>query len=398
MAIRVRMYRTGFGDCFLLSFGAAAKRKHILIDFGAHMHGDIDTMGEVMAQIEEDTKRKLAVIVATHAHRDHISGFGKFAQRFRQFAIGEVWLPWTDNPNDKKAAALQKKQNALYDRLDKHLRLNARDDGTYKAALNALKNLTGNKGAMDALRNGFDTDAKTKYLRAGMLLRKPGGIAGLCAQILSPPNDTTFFSRMNPPAHQRYLDGINDAEYTIEPFPKGAHQTILSVDERKKLEDAVAAPADRLALVLDNARNNTSLVILFKFEGRLLLFPGDAQWGNWQSWIDSDAGKALLPDLDFLKLAHHGSHNATPVSVVQALRAKGLTAMMSTQIEPYPTIPRMPLVDELQTHCNTVVLRSDWVTIDKAPAGPAMPKRLPRGTKIDKFWIDYSLTAKGDDE
>src|SRR4029079_3791934 len=97
-SIRVRMYRTGFGDCFLLTLGANATTSHILIDFGAHMHGEIGTMEDVMTDIEKTTGSKLSLVVSSHAHRDHISGFGKFAARFANFEIGEVWLPWTDNP------------------------------------------------------------------------------------------------------------------------------------------------------------------------------------------------------------------------------------------------------------------------------------------------------------
>jgi glyoxylase-like metal-dependent hydrolase (beta-lactamase superfamily II) len=82
------MYRPGFGDCFLLSFGSAAAARHVLIDFGAHMHGEIGTMEPIMDDIEQVTKKKLALVTASHAHRDHISGFGKFADRFAQFTVG----------------------------------------------------------------------------------------------------------------------------------------------------------------------------------------------------------------------------------------------------------------------------------------------------------------------
>jgi hypothetical protein len=403
--IRIRMYRTGFGDCFLLSFGPAKTAKHVLIDFGAHMHGEIGTMEQVMDNIELVTQKKLAVIVASHAHRDHISGFGKFAHRFRKFEIGEVWMPWTDNPKDKKASALQKRQNALYDRLHNHLAAAGANgnDACRGAAVNALDNLRGNALALASLHDAFETDAPAKYLRAGDVLRKAGGIAGLSAQILSPPNDVEFFSRMNPPAHQRYLDAANAEQSEIHPFPhlevkpgepEYAHLlALLPESELKKLQDSADAPASRLALVLDNARNNTSLVILFRFEGRSLLFPGDAQWGNWQSWIDTDDARTLLESVDFLKIAHHGSHNATPVSVVQALRKSNVVAMMATQITPYPTIPRMELVDELQKHCSTVVVRSDWVAVEDAPVGPEPMPKLPRGTKPGALWIDYVLNA-----
>ena len=41
-----------------------------------------------------------------------------------------------------------------------------------------------------------------------------------------------------------------------------------------------------LAMQLDRGVNNTSLVLAFEFvaSGRVVLFPGDAQVGNWLSW------------------------------------------------------------------------------------------------------------------
>lgn len=121
-SIRIRMYRPGFGDCFLLSFGSAESARHVLIDFGAHHRGEIGTMEPIMDDIEETTGRHLHLVIATHQHRDHVSGFGKFAERFGRFRIHEVWMPWTENPDDADAVALQKKQLALYDRLETHLR------------------------------------------------------------------------------------------------------------------------------------------------------------------------------------------------------------------------------------------------------------------------------------
>ena len=164
------MYRTGFGDCYLLSFGTPARRRHVLIDFGVHMHGDIGVMDRVMDDIEKLTHKSLDLIVATHAHRDHISGFGQFAHRFANFDIGEVWMPWTDNPRDKKAFGLEKKQLALYDALDRHLRLSLAGNENnigYAAALHALSNLRGNETAKAELARAFGSGAKVRYLGAG---------------------------------------------------------------------------------------------------------------------------------------------------------------------------------------------------------------------------------------
>ncbi len=79
--IRIRMYRVGFGDCFLVSFlnqkiGGALKDYHILVDCGVHSKGNIGTIDQVVDDVLTTTKGKIAVVVATHAHQDHMSGFG----------------------------------------------------------------------------------------------------------------------------------------------------------------------------------------------------------------------------------------------------------------------------------------------------------------------------------
>lgn len=408
-SIRVRMYRPGFGDCFLITFGSGASRQHVLIDFGAHMRGDIGTMDQIMDNLEKTSGSKLALLVATHAHRDHISGFGKFAGRFAKFQIDEVWLPWTDDPGDKQAAALKKKHLELYNALEKHMRATLAANSSspiYAAALDALSNLIGNETATTELARGFGTGAKVRYLQAGVTVDKVGPITGLSAELLGPPRDAAFLSRMNPPTDQHFLTAPGDQSSGLRPFPNlemratdvdyaamvSDGQPLVTEQELAKLHDASQAPAERLALVLDSVRNNTSLVILFRYHLKTMLFPGDAQWGNWQSWIGTDRAHKLLGEVDLLKVAHHGSENATPVDVVHALRESGLAAMVPTQIKPFPTIPRMPLLKELEKHCEGhVAVRSDWITVKKAPKAPKPVPALPKGFSSGDVWIDYKL-------
>src|SRR5882724_1245820 len=315
-AFRVRMYRTGFGDCFLVTFDPGGTAKHVLIDFGAHMHGDIGTMDLIMDDIESTCGKQLELIVATHAHRDHISGFGKFADRFATFKIGQVWLSWTDNPKDAEAAGLQNKHLALYSQLEKHLLLQQASGLTsmeMSAAISALANLRGNETATSELARGFGTGAEVLYWRAGSSISKVGETTGLSAEILGPPKDISFFARMDPPANQRYLTAAAQADNEVHPFlgqeVKPGSPEFIGLQAQPQvppldlpaLQAAAESPASRLALVLDNIRNNTSLVILFRYRGKSLLFPGDAQWGNWQSWIGTDDARNLLSELDKLR-------------------------------------------------------------------------------------------------
>jgi hypothetical protein len=98
----------------------------------------------------------------------------------------------------------------------------------------------------------------------------------------------------------------------------------------RRIDEDWLGSAAQFALNLDSATNNTSLVLAIELSpgGEVLLFPADAQVGNWLSWqklqwtID---GKTLTaPDLlrrtIFYKVGHHGSHNAT-------LREQGLELM-----------------------------------------------------------------------
>jgi hypothetical protein len=100
--------------------------------------------------------------------------------------------------------------------------------------------------------------------------------------------------------------------------------------------------AGELALHLDSYTNNTCLAFAIELgepgEGKVMLFPGDAQVGNWLSWGDlswkvkNSKGEVkeinaqdLLSRAVLYKVGHHGSHNAT-------LRKKGLEMMTSPDL------------------------------------------------------------------
>src|SRR5262245_29082887 len=78
-AIEMRMYNVGFGDCFLLRFPTSDGERRMLVDCGYHSQG----VGKfkdaaLVQQIKEDLKGEpLDVVVATHRHQDHISGYGE---------------------------------------------------------------------------------------------------------------------------------------------------------------------------------------------------------------------------------------------------------------------------------------------------------------------------------
>ena len=78
-SVTIRTYQVGFGDCFLLSFQYGPQsEKHVLVDFGSTglSSGVPKTrIMDIALDIEQRTGGKLHAVVATHRHKDHISGF-----------------------------------------------------------------------------------------------------------------------------------------------------------------------------------------------------------------------------------------------------------------------------------------------------------------------------------
>lgn len=401
-AIRIRMYRVGFGDCFLLTLQTAGGPRHILIDFGVHPGGDAGMMPRVLADIKQETGGQLALLVVTHAHRDHVSGFASFTQDFAAFQIGELWMPWTENPNDTAAVAAKNNQAAFYNSLQRNLQkqppagISRAEMRAREAAMAALANLAGTRAAMAELQRGFGTGTTPLYRGAGESFDKVGGVEGLSIDVLGPPKDRALLKRMDPPASQRYLAAGAAADNGVDPFPKmGAAKASdadieLTPEYLEQLRAGTETPDSEMALAWDQMVNNTSLVLLFRFQGRNLLFAGDAQWGNWARWVETGDAKTILASIDFLKIAHHGSHNGTPRSVVENLDKSKIAVMISTQDKPFPSIPRGPLLSALSGYARAIV-RSDSVHIAGIKDGPEAGAPVPAGFTKGKFWIDYEL-------
>jgi beta-lactamase superfamily II metal-dependent hydrolase len=365
-------------------------------------------MERVVDNIAEVTDRILDVIIATHAHRDHISGFGKFGDAFAKFKLREVWLPWTWDESNEKALKLQEKHAALTDKLYQHFQaLGASADPN---ALNAAMNLRGNQRAIELLKSGFGSDkVKVRYLKAGDTLKSGDiPIPALLVRILGPPQSEDFLARMHPPSGQGYLragpNGIAELVNAIEPFGhrwKVVDHTStnlrLRAEEEKQLQDLSRSSINDVAFALDQARNNESLVILFIFCNKYLLFAGDAQYGNWGWWLENDRSSSdILSKINFFKIAHHGSHNATPKAALEKMADGEFAAMVSTQSIPWESIPRIPLMSRLDEKTKKRIVRSDWLSVEGAPeplanSTPALPSKLPEGFSKGDLWFDYTI-------
>ena len=112
-AVTVRHYCQGIGDCHLLSFPKADGSVFwMLIDCGIHpsVKGGPAIVDEIVADIRTVTGGRIDVLVVTHEHWDHVSGFSTASEMFKDFTVGEVWMAWTENAAEPLAAQLDKYQ------------------------------------------------------------------------------------------------------------------------------------------------------------------------------------------------------------------------------------------------------------------------------------------------
>ncbi len=407
--VTIRMYNVGFGDCFLLSFHYAEEDRHVLIDYGSTA-APKNLRGKYMTAVANDIKQKcngkLDGIVATHRHRDHISGFttegeatGKIIASLQpDFLI----QPWTEDPEAKtnamtatvssytkgKPDALQMTAHFLGSLEDMHQiagmasRLAAKDrqfsrsvTGRQLAFLGEdnLKNLSAVRNLMDLGKKG-----KAFYVNAGMKLNSL--IPGVKITVLGPPtlkqSESIRKERAKDPNEFWQFrsfwasQGLSAAQFRatkpaglfpgVKPLRKAAHPP----NARWFIAQASRFQTDQLLELvrdLDSVMNNTSVILLFEIGNRKLLFPGDAQIENWSFALANKQWTALLEDVNLYKVGHHGSLNATPKTLWRLFRHKGgaqaqsrLETLCSTKsgkhgsIRSGTEVPRRVLVDELK--------------------------------------------------
>ncbi|HEY9218790.1 MAG TPA: MBL fold metallo-hydrolase [Phenylobacterium sp.] len=407
---RVRAYRHGLGDCLLVMLprGAGEPTFNILIDCGVILGTPDATklMTKVVEDVAVPTNGRIDLLVVTHAHWDHVSGFLQAEAAFRKLDIGQVWLAWTEDPEDEFAQGLVRDKHRAKAALEagvQRLRFGGRaDDADDIEGLLGFFGAGAGRTTDDAVNIARGLVKTPDYVRPGEAPLAPKG-TGARIFVLGPPRDETLIRKSSPSSKapetyhaagfsallgQLEGGGVGDAAerpfsslfeipmeraQTLDFFRKHYFGGAAAPENWRRIDEAWMDASLDLALKLDSDTNNTSLALAIELaDGRVMLFAADAQVGNWLSWKDLNwevggrviTGPDLLKRTVFYKVGHHASHNAT-------LKAQGLELMKDLEVGFIPVNQemaikkrwtRMPLPSleaDLQQRAKRGLLRSD---------------------------------------
>lgn len=406
----IRMYRQGLGDSFLLSINRDGGQPYrVMIDCGVII-GTEDAAKKMTAVIDDIaavTGGRIDLLLLTHQHWDHLSGFIQAEEALAKLDVGAVWVAWTEDPDDALAQELRgERETALASLRLAGAALTAMGAGT---ELEELDGITSFFGAAGGATTQQALDKAMSLVSAGALTyvgphSVPFDVPDTSARIyvMGPPHDAKQIRRTLPSKREPETYGVAANQFSADvasalmetdnsaPFdpihaiPIETARTVPFFRTRywgpgdaapgwRMIDATWLSGATELALALDSATNNTSLVVAVELDDDdVLLFAADAQVGNWLSWQDLSwkvggrdvTGPDLLQRTLFYKVGHHGSHNAT-------LREKGLELMSRLKLAAIPVdkdmavkkrwteMPLNELVEALEAKASNGVLRSD---------------------------------------
>jgi len=392
VSANIRMYRLKeLGDCFLVTFTVGDSKSHLLIDCGSFRNSSdsIARLKKIAAEIKKTLDGKpIDVVVGTHQHNDHLSGFLHCEKEFGEIGVEQVWLPWLDDPSDSMARDIGEAHNNLKKGLAS-VREEMISSSSNVATATPFRILDEMLGFYGAAASGTPPELPAKaieilkglgrkapeYLRPGRIFDMPGLPAGTVkVHVLGPPriSGNELLYRKDPRAGESYdpalalavasankfLDAVaarrgvisrEEEQYPFGETEKRRRKSAASSDLKKiqqhyygqgnswrRIDDDWMQQAGFLALYLDTFTNNSSVVLAIELveSEKVLLFAADAQTGNWLSWDqvkwekDGVSTDDLLARTVFYKVGHHASHNATLVAAMEKMDHPELVALI----------------------------------------------------------------------
>ena len=424
----IRAYNVEVGDCIYCripkgrNLNGKIDDLHILIDCGSL--GGINCLKAAVADLETrlpdagDGRKRLDLLVATHEHKDHIAGFDP--DFFTNIKIENIWMSASMDPEHPQATrSFQLRSLAT---------MAMRNIASMNLSLSPeLENLVelysiNNDGAMDALRTKLPAmnNVTPKYVHAGMTPEELGlPLNDVKINILGPEYDIDRFY-LGKEADDSLLGLMaTGSVFKNEPTnPAAPAPANISHSDFRRLQSRMMSSAFAFAELSGKVMNNTSVVLLIEWKGKRLLFVGDAEWDSrfkegksnctWNvMW--NQRKNLLQKPIDFLKVGHHGSENATPWNDLQTEKVTEASeildailplprgrsrptaqAIVSTKRKNYDVIPCSALLTEIGKRVKSVKNYSEELR-DTA-------SKLPKFREFEKQWLNSPQPLRTDCE
>lgn len=446
----IHMYKMGTGDCFLLKFHDGNKIMFkMLIDCGCWTRSKADIV-PFIETLKNDVQGHVDVLVVTHEHTDHVLGFEAGEDIFlNNITIGEIWMGWTEEDGDpvvdewkenygerKMAIALAAKE--VRKRLEAPNYTSQYVESEYKdeifnlhtrfkdvlsdfATLHVSGELKGSLAGMKVVKEKLAHN-NIKYFKPGTIMKGLQGLPGIKIFVLGPPELYKNVKQETGASGESYdhnrdveaddlllraldLHGNGTVSQQVFPFEKyyevndgeesNRLNNLYEAEEWRKIDFDWLFSSGSLALRMNSLTNNLSLALAFQFEDKkVILFPGDAEFGSWKSWHDikwEENGedietKDLLNNTVFYKVAHHLSHNGTAKSIgLNLMNHKDLAAMATLDYNVISsgwksTMPNKLIIRDLlaQTKGRLMIMNTDSLFYD-------VDELIPLQDKINEF-------------
>lgn len=275
---REPVYGGLLGDCFLIRLIGKGVQSTILIDCGI-LTGSAEAterMKAIARDIVETCNGRLDLLVVTHEHWDHLSGFshaqeillgqeaeakgagaaaeadGRTSERW--LSVGKIWMAWTENPDDPQGQAPALRQR--FDRTGSTLAAVAERAGKDRQRMNlkdgqSIEDLAAFLGPLGESESRGDAKlglasapfrrlqtreildrlrqiATPEYLEPGQVIDTPGAVS-VRAFVLGPPrNEERLFKdrpSADPDKRETYFDMLMLDAATVHGY---AHQDPLA--------------------------------------------------------------------------------------------------------------------------------------------------------------------------
>jgi beta-lactamase superfamily II metal-dependent hydrolase len=328
----VRVYNVGLGDCIYVRVPDGTVDRHILIDCGNKFGTEAALKAAVDDLKTQLPEKGLDLLVVTHSHEDHVRGFDP--KWFSDIKIGRIWLSAGMDPKHPQAEGARKLQAFAVTALTALLNSPRSGLAATAASLMSLSKSDGIETVQVRLPKALGI--KPQYVHADTPAKDLDLFSStkISLKVLAPMRDIDHYYLGRTDESLLQFTGSRTALTATEAIgtaaaaggtPAATVPANISRNDFDRLQRRLVDNAMGFVLKAGHLVNNTSVVLLLEWHGRRLLFTGDAEAsesrggvftkgaanGSWNvMWHERKAD--LAKPLDFLKVGHHGSFNATP--------------------------------------------------------------------------------------